>query len=176
GQMDPSRLSRNNRQTAATRSIIARETLADIRELGAIHAGLREIAARGNSPGPISHHHQVIHDKDRCLGHPVPIRQREADRRMRKLEIPLHTDAAVLYVPVRDSFAVKTEIYVVWITHARSSAAAAKSCVEQTVVKRESLFLVTEVHCPRLASHTQSNGIEGIEVPYQVAGHVLQPQ
>src|SRR5205807_1661976 len=115
--------------------------LADVRELGAIHPRFREIATCGNSSSPITHHHQVIHDEDRRLADAPPVGQRKADRRMRELEIPLCTNTAVFNVPVRHSFAVKTEIDVFGITDTRGRATTTETGVEQAIVERKSLFL-----------------------------------
>src|SRR5258705_13815347 len=109
---------------------------ADLRQLGAIYTRLRKIAARQNLPwmGRVAEHLKRAIHEHRSLPDAPPIGQCEADRRMRKLEVPLHADAAVFYIPVRHLFLGKAEIDMVGVAGTGGCTPTAQSGVEQAVI------------------------------------------
>src|SRR5580704_13187941 len=95
---------------------------------------------------------------------------------MRKLEVPFHADAAVAQPPVRHALTIQAEIDMIRVTNAGSFAPVAFSGVKQTVGEGECPLLIAEVDRPRLTTHTQSDRVELIKIPYQVARNVLKAQ
>ena len=93
----------------------------------------------------IAQHLKLTLYEDGRLCDTPPIGQREADRRMRKLEVPLHADAAVAQPPVRHALTIQAEIDMVGVADARSFAPAAFSGVKQTVGEGERALSIAEV-------------------------------
>ena len=83
-QMDPTRLSCDNWQTAAARSIIAGIAFADLGDLGAVYARLREVAARGNLPRNIriAQHLKVVQYENLSLIHILDVYKRQSPMRL----------------------------------------------------------------------------------------------